>query len=180
MTQTIKSNTNELASAADLPDPLSGPWPQLLAALRQLGQAGELHSRRMIRASGLTMPQTLVLIAIRDLERPTVGRISQAVSLSPPTVTTILNRLEERELVRRGRAVDDRRQIMLSLTEAGRGALLAAPSLLPETFVRRFGALAPWEQSLLLSSLQRLAAMMAEAVAETQTSGAGEVLPFVG
>lgn len=166
MSDIHESNTNQMNGAQAMPDPLSGQWPLLLAAMRQLVQAGELHSRRLIGACGLTVPQVLVLTAIRDLERPTVGRISQVVTLSAPTVTTILNRLEERALVVRGRGDTDRRQIILSLTETGRAALAAAPSLLPEAFVMQFRGLAPWEQTLLLSGLQRLAAMMAGAVAK--------------
>ena len=163
-------HTNELAAQTPAPpDPLSGNWPQLLAAMRQLTQAGELHSRRLIGACGLTVPQTLVLRAIDGLEAPTVGRISQRVSLSPPTVTAILNRLEERALVVRDRGASDRRQIILSLTPRGRELQAAAPSLLPDAFMARYGALPLWEQTLLLSSLQRLAEMMGDGVA-----GAGD------
>ena len=161
-------------------DPLSGNWPQLLVALRQLAQAGELHSRHLISACGLTVPQTLVLRAIDGLEQATAGRISQLVSLSPPTVTAILNRLEERQLVQRDRGASDRRLVILSLTSRGREVLATAPSLLPPAFMARFAALPLWEQTLLLSSLQRLAEMMGEgapaaldAVTDAGTSVAG-------
>lgn len=164
MPQSETSHTKQMARIASL-EPLSGNWPQLLAAMRQLMQAGELHSRQLIRACGLTVPQTLVLRAIDGLERPTAGRISQLVSLSPPTVTAILNRLEERALIARDRGATDRRQILLSLTPRGREVLAAAPSLLPEVFMGRFAALPQWEQTLLLSSLQRLAEMMGEGAA---------------
>lgn len=176
--QNIPSSTNEVRrDQAGLSAPLSGHWPQLLAAMRQLMQASELHSRYLIRACGLTVPQVLVLRAIQDLERPTVGRISQAVSLSAPTVTTILNRLEERGLVTRDRGATDRRQIFLSLTARGREVLAAAPGLLPEAFVSEFQGLADWEQSLLLSSLQRLSGMLGAAVAAGgEAAGVGRPL----
>jgi DNA-binding MarR family transcriptional regulator len=48
----------------------------------------------------------------------------------------------------------------LHLTEAGKQLLDQAPQPLQEHFIEKFSALEEWEQSLLLSSMQRIAAMM--------------------
>jgi hypothetical protein len=45
-------------------------------------------------------------------------------------------------------------------TEQARETLKGSPPLLQERFLDQFLALADWEQNLLLSSLQRIAAMM--------------------
>jgi hypothetical protein len=49
---------------------------------------------------------------------------------------------------------------MVRPTEQGRETLKRAPPLLQESFSARFAQLADWEQTLLLASLQRVAALM--------------------
>lgn len=133
---------------------------QVLVALRQITRASELHSRRLMRDFGLSIPQLVVLLAIEELDKVTVRQISEHISLSQATVTTILNRLEERGLVLRRRSSDDRRVVHQELTEAARAIMQRQPPVLQEGFMQRFGTLEAWEQTALLSALQRLAAMM--------------------
>lgn len=133
---------------------------QLVASLRGIAHAIELQSKALLRACGLTLPQLLVLAAIRELGDVTARRLSDHVSLTPPTVTTILNRLEERGLVWRDRNAADRRVSHARLTEAGRHLLASAPALLPEAFAARFARLPAWEQTQTLAAVQRLAHMM--------------------
>ena len=74
-------------------------WQEVLMALRRIIRATDMQSKRMERSSGLTIPQVIVLSATAKLGTATVRRISEEVSLSQATVTTILNRLEERGLL---------------------------------------------------------------------------------
>ncbi len=135
-------------------------WTDVLISLRRIIRATDLHSKRMIKSCGLTTPQIMVLRAIHELGDVTVKRISQHVSLSQATVTTILNRLEERQYLERVRSTNDKRIVNARLTELGRSVLATAPTLLHEKFIERFEALEPWEKTQVLSSLQRVAAMM--------------------
>ena len=75
-------------------------------------------------------------------------------------MTTIIDRLESRELVIRKRSDSDKRKIHLYLSDTGRALLKKSPKPLQEHFIKRYQALAPWEQSLMLSSVERIAAMM--------------------
>jgi len=75
-------------------------------------------------------------------------------------VTTILNRLEQRQLVQRVRNERDKRVVNVVLTAEGEQMLGNAPTLLHESFISRFEHLDDWEQTLILSSLQRVAQMM--------------------
>jgi DNA-binding MarR family transcriptional regulator len=102
----------------------------------------------------------MVLNAIKKLGDVTVKRISDDVSLSQATVTTILNRLEDRALLERVRNSDDKRIVNARLTPAGQTALKASPPLLHEHFIQRFERLSKSEKSLILSSLQTVAGMM--------------------
>ena len=135
-------------------------WQEVLVNLRKIIRATDLHSKRLIKECGLTIPQIMVLRAIEELGNVTVRRISDEVSLSQATVTTILNRLEQRHLVERARSMADKRVVHARLTDEGRLILNEAPPLLHETFIERFDALEQWEKTQTLAVLQRVAAMM--------------------
>jgi DNA-binding MarR family transcriptional regulator len=135
-------------------------WHEVLVALRRIIRATDLQSKRMVKACGLTIPQVMVLRAISDLGDVTVRRVSDHVSLSQATVTTILNRLESRELVNRVRSETDKRVVNARLTPAGEQVLDAAPTLLHEKFIDRFESLSHPEQGQILDALQRVAEMM--------------------
>jgi len=133
---------------------------ELLIAIRQVIRAIDLHSKRLNRDIGMTGPQLLILQAIADRDPITPKQVAAQVNLSQGTVTSILDRLEARGLVRRTRSTTDRRSWLLQVTASGRRLLARAPTPLQDDFVARYNALAPWEQTQILSSVQRLAAMM--------------------
>jgi DNA-binding MarR family transcriptional regulator len=82
------------------------------------------------------------------------------MSLSQATVTSILDRLEDRGLLERIRSQTDKRKIHPRLTEAGAHLLDQAPTPLQDSFVRKFDRLQSWEQHMIISSLQGVAEMM--------------------
>lgn len=133
---------------------------EVLVALRRVIRATDLHSKYLARTSGLTAPQILVLQAIRDRGRVTIGELARQVSLSQATVTSIMDRLVMREFVYRERSDQDKRKVYACLTERGREMLKSAPTPLQQSFARRFADLHNWEQTLILASLQRVAHMM--------------------
>ena len=132
----------------------------VLVHLRRIIRATDLQSKRVVKVCGLTIPQIMVLRSIEALGDVTVRRISDSVSLSQATVTTILNRLEDRKLVERVRAQKDKRIVNARLTQEGKTTLGTAPPLLHEKFIGEFESLEGWEQTQVLSSLQRIAMMM--------------------
>jgi DNA-binding MarR family transcriptional regulator len=133
---------------------------QLLAALRRVSRAVDLHSRQLAREYGLTGPQALVLRELAAKGRLTVGELARDISLSQATVTDILNRLERRALVIRARSTRDRRRVLVVATDQARELVRTAPPLFQERFLEEFQALEPWEQMYLVSALERIAGMM--------------------
>jgi DNA-binding MarR family transcriptional regulator len=114
----------------------------------------------LFKKSGLTIPQIIVLQSIRDLGEVTTGQISGRVSLSQGTVTSILDRLENRGLIERYRSVTDRRVVHTRLTKMGRAVLRKAPPLLHERFVEAFAALSAQRQNRIIKVLEEVAEMM--------------------
>ncbi len=133
---------------------------ELLIALRKVIRAIGLHSKQLSKTSGLTSPQLLIMLEIDKLSGVNSSQIAKSVNLSAATVTNILDRLANKALVTRVRDTEDKRKVGLFLTEQGKALLQKAPEALQEHFIEKFSNLAQWEQSQLLSSMQRIAEMM--------------------
>ncbi|MDB5077502.1 MAG: putative MarR family transcriptional regulator [Chloroflexi bacterium] len=67
----------------------------------------------------LTMPQFKLLLLIASCQGLRVGDLAQRLGVTPPTVTTILDRLVEHGLVRREDDPVDRRLVIARLTAEG-------------------------------------------------------------
>jgi DNA-binding MarR family transcriptional regulator len=133
---------------------------QVIVALRRITRAIDLHSRGLMQQVGLTVPQLATLQAIGRLQPVTAGALAKSIHLSQATLTGILSRLEARALVSRTRSSSDRRTVVVELAEDGRSVLENAPSLLKDRFRCELLRLQEWEQTQMLATLQRIAAMM--------------------
>ena len=133
---------------------------QVLVALRRIIRSIDIHSRTLVKHYGLTGPQLVVLQEIAKHDEITPGRLARAVSLSQATVTGILDRLEKRSLIARRRSEIDRRRVMVSATQEAGHMLDTGPPIMQLSFVGAFKGLQSWEQTLILSALQRLVALM--------------------
>jgi MarR family transcriptional regulator, organic hydroperoxide resistance regulator len=93
---------------------------------------------------GLTYPQYITIVALWDEDNQTVGSLGEKLFLESNTLTPLLKKLEAMGYVRRARAAADERQVVVSLTEAGRRLrekisttdLVKASGLNPEEFRR--------------------------------------------
>jgi len=141
----------------------SSELAMVVALLRRINHACDLHSKYLVRSSGLSAPQLVVMKTIRDLGEVTASRVASACSLSQGTVSLILDRLEERGLIERYRSSRDRRIVHARLTSRGTAAVDAALPLLGESFVTRFAGLVPDEQNRIIAALQTVATMMEDA-----------------
>lgn len=128
--------------------------------LRRVHRNLEVHSRDLERKFGLTAPQLCVLWAIGTHGSVPMGQVADRVSLSSAAVTSIVDRLEAHGLVSRERSIGDKRRVIVSLTPASREILSQEPQPFPGRFVARLAELESWQQTELLSALQRIAAMM--------------------
>lgn len=132
----------------------------VLVALRRIIRATDIQSKRIAKSCGLTIPQVMVLRSIGELGDVALKRVSTEVSLSQATVTTILNRLEQRKLIVRVRSTKDKRIVNAQLTPQGVEILETVPSLLHELFIERFEELAYLDQKALFDTLSQLTVMM--------------------
>lgn len=139
---------------------LEGLEDEILRSIRRIIRAIELHSQNLVQQLGLTSPQLSVLKAVERLHPATPTTLARELSVSQPTMSGILERLQAKGLLERDQGTEDRRMRGYQLTSSARQVLGKAPSLLQEAFLRRLGRVQDWERSMLLASLQRIAAMM--------------------
>ena len=90
--------------------------------------------RELLKDLDLTYPQYLVMLVLWERDGLTVGEIAARVFLDSPTVTPLLKRLESAGLVSRDRSPQDERQVLITLTTAGR-ALRKRSAHLPQCIV---------------------------------------------
>ncbi|NAW67705.1 MarR family transcriptional regulator [Vibrio sp. V27_P1S3P104] len=133
---------------------------EVLVAIRQIIRAIDLHSKKLSKHAGLTGPQLILMRSIEALGEVTIRQLSKHTNMSQATATTILDRLERNHYVQRVRSNTDKRKVHAYLTDEGKALLAKAPQPLQDSFVAQFRQLDDWEQSLLLSSVQRLSSMM--------------------
>lgn len=133
----------------------------ILMSIRRITRAVDLHSKHLVKTSGLSVPQLLVLQSVRRHRGVAIGAVAHDVCLSQATVTTIIDRLESQDYLRRERSQEDRRVVHVALTETGERKLDELPELIQPGFVREFRRLDRWEQQMLSSTLDRVAKMLA-------------------
>ena len=119
---------------------------EVLVALRRIIRATDLHSKYLVKTTGLTAPQILLLQTLRNNGESTVGELAKEMNLSQATVTSILDRLEKKNLITRERSTTDRRKVLVFLSNAALKTLKDAPLPLQEQFTRQFRDLQDWEQ----------------------------------
>ena len=133
---------------------------EIVAALRRIIRAVDLHSRHLVHEVGLTWPQLATLRAAERLGACSIGALARAVHLGQPTVTGIVQRLERADYVKRSPHEQDGRSVNITITPTGRNLLKDAPSLLQDRFHTELAKLKDWERFQTLASLQRIAEMM--------------------
>ncbi|MBT4882433.1 MAG: MarR family transcriptional regulator, partial [Glaciecola sp.] len=92
---------------------------ELLVALRKVIRAIDIRSKELSRDVGLTGPQLIVLQQVGKNPGVMVKEIAQNITLSPATVTSILDRMESRGHVNRVRSTQDKRKVGVFLTDVG-------------------------------------------------------------
>lgn len=133
---------------------------RILQSVRRIAQCVEHHSKRLTATHNITSPQLVALMAIAQLGASTLKSIGRAIHLSPSTVVGIVDRLEEKGLVRRERDTRDRRNVYVTVTEAGQVLVDNAPSALPQGFSSALGALPENDQHTLVVVLEQFATLL--------------------
>ena len=102
-------------SQGDAAEQVARSFKRAMAAVRRL------RGRETHRPGELTDAQYGLLFCLRDQAQMSVRDLAYAADLSPASVTEMLEGLSVAGLVERERSDRDRRVVLTSLTESGRG-----------------------------------------------------------
>lgn len=121
--------------------PVNGPAVldhSLCFAVYSAGLAFNRVYKPILEPMGLTYPQYLVMVALWEAEGQTVSELGEHLFLESNTLTPLLKRLEVAGFITRARAKADERQVLVSLTDKGRG-LLAEAACVPGQILEATG-----------------------------------------
>ena len=92
----------------------------IVQGLRRIVKALQAYSQDVRSGYGLTGPQLWALKTLQRNDRMPVGRLADALVVNQSSVSTLVDRLVRRGLVRRIRGRTDRRFVEIALTPRGR------------------------------------------------------------
>jgi len=108
---------------------------------------------------GLRQVEFSILSLIQANDKVTPKRLSTALGVAAPNLTIVLDRLEQRQLVKRTRSAHDRRVQHIELTAKGRTLHAKARQIadtMEDDLLNRFSA---GERAMLFELLQKVAAL---------------------
>jgi DNA-binding MarR family transcriptional regulator len=133
---------------------------QLATTLRESIYRFNRRSRQTRPVGDLTVAQFSALTSLELSGALTPSELAETERVQPPTMTKLVAKLEDRGLVQRTPHPTDRRQVILSATEAGRAMLAQYERARDEWLSRRLAELSQEEREVLRRAaeiLQRVA-----------------------
>lgn len=119
-------------------DPVPTLETQLCFALYRASRAMTRAYQPLLEPLGLTYPQYLVLLALWREDGVSVKALGEQLELDSATLTPLLKRLENQDIIARARCTEDERVVRIRLTEAGR-ALREKARTIPRAVASRAG-----------------------------------------
>jgi DNA-binding MarR family transcriptional regulator len=124
---------------------------------RQIHRVVRRHSTDAWMGLNLTVPQVKTLFFISNHPGTSPTRLAGALKVTPPNVTGIVDRLVEQDLLARQISPEDRRALVLNLTEEGKSVLSGLRERQTNVMRDILGYLDTDELSQIISALSGLA-----------------------
>jgi DNA-binding MarR family transcriptional regulator len=132
------------------------PESQLSTIMGMLiGRTNSLKDRvldKQLVPYGVTSSQFKVLIIVAQFSADTPVELCRHLSLDSGSMTRMLDRLEQKQLIQRTRSATDRRQVQLALTAEGKAITDRLPQIGADAMNELLGVLDPEE----VASLERI------------------------
>ena len=150
---------DDCGQAPACPEPMDADRPDLTWLLHRAAQHMRIAFDEAARAHGLAGARDwMVLSALSTGPRQTQLALAHSLGVDKTTMTSLLDRLEERGLITRGTDSHDRRARIPELSEEGRRVQAEVTRVRDHVESGLLAAFTPQEQHLLRSLLTRLAA----------------------
>lgn len=108
---------------------------EILNNVRSLLRALRVGTRTCERTTGLSLAQLYVLKRLAERPALSLGELAERTATHLSSVSVVVSRLVERQLVTREQDPADRRRTRIDLTDAGRAVVANAPETISEHLV---------------------------------------------
>ncbi len=132
----------------------------IVNGLRRIVRAIELYSQEVYKQYGLTGPQLWALKTLHRRGPLATSELAQALAVQPSTLSLLIDRLEDRGLVRRLRPRDDRRFVEVALTAKGTDLAARAPEAAQGRLLHGLQRLPPADRERIRRAVEDLVGMM--------------------
>ena len=122
--------------------------------LLQAARAYRVRAAKLLGRVGLYPGQDSLLKLLHDRGQMTMGEAANALSIQPPTVTKMVNRLSVAGLVKTEVVDQDRRKINVAMTDAGKAKISEIDTIWHDLEVEALDKVEP--QSMLRSQLSAI------------------------
>jgi len=111
--------------------------------IRSVVRALRLNTRAIEKQLGISLAQLWVLQILAEKPADSLNELALATATHQSSVSVVVRRLVERELVTRTTAQSDKRRVRIELTDAGRALVANAPPTVQVSLVSGLRRLAP-------------------------------------
>jgi DNA-binding MarR family transcriptional regulator len=127
----------------------SVPTAELAAGMRDTIMRFTRRLRRERPDSGLTLTQLSALASVHNTGAMTPRELADCERVRPPSMTKVLTVLEEQGFVRRSAHATDKRQVIITATEAGSALIRENRRLREAWLAKQLAGLTPAELATL-------------------------------
>ena len=131
-------STNATSSATD-----HQTIAEIMDGVRAVVRALRINTRAIEKQMGISLAQLWVLQILAQGPAESLNELAVATATHQSSVSVVVRRLVERDLVTRTTVSADKRRVRIELTEAGRGLLGKAPPTVQVALVAALRRMAP-------------------------------------
>ncbi|MDL1987440.1 MAG: MarR family transcriptional regulator [Deltaproteobacteria bacterium] len=140
--------------------PIEHRTKEIIFSIRKLMQAGEFYTKELNKKYQVSAPQLNCLLSLYEKGPLPPSQIAKYIMVKSSTVTGIVDRLEQKGLVKRFRNSPDRRIITIELTDSGKNLAKNAPPPIQQKIIDGLKKLSEDELDQIIFSLTQLTDML--------------------
>ena len=140
--------------------PIKHRTKEIIFSIRKLMQAGEFYTKELNKKYQVSAPQLNCLLSLYENGPLPPSQIAKHIMVKSSTVTGIVDRLEQKGLVKRFRNSPDRRIITIELTDSGKNLAKNAPPPIQQKIIDGLKKLSEDELDQIILPLTKLTDML--------------------
>lgn len=135
---------------------------RIVQALRQISQCMDMNSRYLHVFAQTTMPQLACLEELLSNGNLTISALAKKLYLSSGAIVGIIDRLEEKDMVKRVRSATDRRAVFVEITRKGSEFVKDNPHILHNRLKKTLDKYSDAEQILMANAVEMVLGVLRE------------------